>query len=836
LKRHGCCCQNKTVCDLNSHKLQPIKPLLATLCKFPALGNSELFVRRYERMGYYLGVNIHTDTSNKYYSILHYHPIIRHLINANNGVIPKTISRFLAVKIGLPLSESVNPDDIRSDYFCLPNYSFSEMNEETECIILKNNLMDLAIFQFHNQIIDNDDDDDDDVEEKIDDNQLNTRRSSISSANSTQAFRSNAETEKLLRYEEMQHNDLFYFMNHHVLIELSRLQQEIKEITPQRKETLGLSRITIVSREYHLDHPDISKGILSGVHATFAELLVFLQCCFPEVNFTASYVETSRSLTTLHKILIFLLKVYGGMEIAAIGGIMGVTSNYTRRCLNQISPYMGIIGRSLHILDCTKEIFESDLPFEYKTYYEKHGDIVGFLIDGKCFPAENFRTSSVLMKLSYSNKTNSPAFLLNVTTTTTGLAIESTLPCLAKATEETHVREHGAIIEGTPLKGENRYNHITYKECPNIINKKSQRDQYVSQRHIASHSASAMDIEEEFVGENIFEIEQDIDDEEQATDEANDEIVAEIERILQSRKLTDDTISIVGRREYDRRNIDDDDEFIDDDNEDVELNENVELEEEQDDSYNIDEASEENSNDMDVDINIPLTKAQILNKKFDQYLDVSERNNPRHATTTSTTSRLSNIENNCISENKKLMDIFGPNLNSYTKMQQLQLHKRLNIAFQSNRMNRFNLLAHRIYKLQDVNEQLMEGIINGGEYQFRLPTRYLKLDASLCCIADRGYIKHSVFYPNLNKHITPSSLKKREQFDYEDQERDIDIKRLRYSSETYFARVVNCRLLGRIIKIEDFGIFEDALSWAMAMANMYKPLREPGDWEEYRNI
>ena len=178
----------------------------------------------------------------------------------------------------------------------------------------------------------------------------------------------------------------------------------------------------------------------------------------------------------------------------------------------------------------------------------------------------------------------------------------------------------------------------------------------------------------------------------------------------------------------------------------------------------------------------------------------------------------------------------GPNTNAESKMRSIEQNNRFRLAVRSGKLSYKSLLSHRLFKLEPTDLELLKGLENDlGEEQFRLPTRLLKLYPGLAMLVDRGYRKHAVFYPFFNRHIYPSFLDGRKQFEWADMCRDIDIKRLRYTSEVVFARTVCCRLLSSKIKVEDFPILDDAMSWSYGMANLYKPLRLPGDWEAYLN-
>lgn len=247
-------------------------------------------------------------------------------------------------------------------------------------------------------------------------------------------------------------------------------------------------------------------------------------------------------------------------------------------------------------------------------------------------------------------------------------------------------------------------------------------------------------------------------------------------------------------------------------------------------------SSDDDGENHDSDDEVILEKGETVFKRFistmNKFLDEAEddQNLIRNQSNT-TTKLLKRLDKR--DDYVKYIKALDPNMNEVTKREQLEMRQRFRDAINNKKLSPLSLHSHRIMKMKSIDDRLLEGLSIGGATQFVIAIGLAMFFALVAILTDRGYKKFSIFYPNLNKHIYPSFLEGRKQFDYEEQEKDIDIKRLRYTCETVFARVTNSRFFSSIIKYEDFSLIEDGLSWAMAMANMYKPLREPGDWNKY---
>lgn len=103
-----------------------------------------------------------------------------------------------------------------------------------------------------------------------------------------------------------------------------------------------------------------------------------------------------------------------------------------------------------------------------------------------------------------------------------------------------------------------------------------------------------------------------------------------------------------------------------------------------------------------------------------------------------------------------------------------------------------------------------------------------KIPAGRLILADRGFSKDAILYPNFNVHLTPCFLAGRSQFTSGEVEGDRRKCELRYTSETGFSRVTCTAGLKDSIPRSLFTIMEDMCDWGHAYINLCTPMQLPG--------
>ena len=173
--------------------------------------------------------------------------------------------------------------------------------------------------------------------------------------------------------------------------------------------------------------------------------------------------------------------------------------------------------------------------------------------------------------------------------------------------------------------------------------------------------------------------------------------------------------------------------------------------------------------------------------------------------------------------------LMGPNASAPRKIRQLERLDRIHQASEKGLIPA-SMLTYSLKKYVKVRERLLEGLRTGGQNQYRLEIGLSKLHGA--GLVDRGYRGFSIYYQHLCEHIYPTFLEG-DHFSYADMKRDISVKKMRYTSEVIFSRAQTTRFLQGTITHNKMPLLDYAVSWAFGRANMFKPLRQPHDWENY---
>ena len=175
----------------------------------------------------------------------------------------------------------------------------------------------------------------------------------------------------------------------------------------------------------------------------------------------------------------------------------------------------------------------------------------------------------------------------------------------------------------------------------------------------------------------------------------------------------------------------------------------------------------------------------------------------------------------------------APNVNAKMKLESLSMHDRFHRAFKEGRLNPNNLSGYWLWTTVSLRANLRESLLNPNRFpEFKAPTRLCKFKSNEAGMFDRGYVKISGLLPYANLVITPTPLRGREQFEAKEVLQDVNIKRIRYTQEVVNARI-KTGLLGSKIQYGDLANFQHVLDFSMFRANLYGPLRQPGDWDGY---
>ena len=115
----------------------------------------------------------------------------------------------------------------------------------------------------------------------------------------------------------------------------------------------------------------------------------------------------------------------------------------------------------------------------------------------------------------------------------------------------------------------------------------------------------------------------------------------------------------------------------------------------------------------------------------------------------------------------------------------------------------------------------------------RLWPKLAKIPPDTKTLADKGFVKDSVYFPNRNMMVTPMLLQSREQYAKEDIFIGRRVKKNRYTCETVFSRVTDVSILTDKIPRYKMRHIQEACDWAHGRANLQQPLLKPKNWNAY---
>ena len=184
----------------------------------------------------------------------------------------------------------------------------------------------------------------------------------------------------------------------------------------------------------------------------------------------------------------------------------------------------------------------------------------------------------------------------------------------------------------------------------------------------------------------------------------------------------------------------------------------------------------------------------------------------------------------------------GPNKSPESKLIQLRRLQRLHKEYECGNLSSC-LLSEYLEVTLDLRRDMIRvlrgrplkgvdgSILNAADYgkrvtELKLPLRLGKFPAGWAILADRGFANDATRYPNMNVQMTPSFLSGREQFTYSELSSDMVKCKLRYISETNFARVTDENLLTDVIPARVLPFVKHCISWGHANANLCQKYKD----------
>ena len=173
----------------------------------------------------------------------------------------------------------------------------------------------------------------------------------------------------------------------------------------------------------------------------------------------------------------------------------------------------------------------------------------------------------------------------------------------------------------------------------------------------------------------------------------------------------------------------------------------------------------------------------------------------------------------------------GPNQSSTTKLNQLNIHETLHVAYKEGKLHKCQL-SYYLNEMEPLRAKMIKHLI--GEAGMEIPpsvfTKLAKIPVGGTVLADRGFYFDAPSYPNVNAQVTPHFLTGREQFESSEISSDLVTCRLRWSSEAVFSRVTDHNALTDVIPYSYFSIMTAMIEWGHAHANLMQPFNKPSNY------
>ena len=174
----------------------------------------------------------------------------------------------------------------------------------------------------------------------------------------------------------------------------------------------------------------------------------------------------------------------------------------------------------------------------------------------------------------------------------------------------------------------------------------------------------------------------------------------------------------------------------------------------------------------------------------------------------------------------------GPSESRSNKIHQFETLELLDKEYHVKKTLRLCLLSHFLEYTREYRKRVLDNLrSNVSMIYLKFGTG--KIPPGWCILADRGFRRDASKFPNMNPVIYPTLVSSRSQFEVEEVIEDIDLCKLRYTSEIVFSRTTDCHLLQGIIPVCNLPYITHHLNYAYGRANLMQPLACPENWSDY---
>ena len=173
----------------------------------------------------------------------------------------------------------------------------------------------------------------------------------------------------------------------------------------------------------------------------------------------------------------------------------------------------------------------------------------------------------------------------------------------------------------------------------------------------------------------------------------------------------------------------------------------------------------------------------------------------------------------------------GPNESCATKLDQLQVHEALHVAYQKGSIRKCQL-SYYLKEMEPLRAEMLRHLRGeaGDSVAPVLNTRLVILPTGTTVLADRGFYFDAPSYPNVNAQVTPHFLTGRDQFESSEISSDLVTCKLRWSSEAVFSRVTDHNALTDVVPYSFFSVMGAMIEWSHAHDNLMQPFNNPTNY------
>ena len=132
-----------------------------------------------------------------------------------------------------------------------------------------------------------------------------------------------------------------------------------------------------------------------------------LQCWFPKLKIEVPKVGEDPTISEYEKCVITIMKFHRSLPSTILGMLWNREDTSINDYIDQWAPNLGWAGQQVSLLDMDPGFFDFAMPDVYKRKkVEAH-----VLVDGKIIQTEEPRSSNIMKRMMYSNKTSSTGLL-----------------------------------------------------------------------------------------------------------------------------------------------------------------------------------------------------------------------------------------------------------------------------------------------------------------------------------------------------------------------------------------------------------------------------------------